>query len=71
VALAVAGVAAGTLAAYVLGNRLQPLLFETSAREPRAYAIAAGCIIVFALLASLVPGLRAAKVDPLVALRAE
>jgi ABC-type antimicrobial peptide transport system permease subunit len=71
VAVALVGVAAGGLAAFGLANRLQPLLFETSAREPLAYAIAAGCIVAFALVASLVPGLRATKVDPLVALRTE
>jgi hypothetical protein len=70
-AVAVFGVAVGSLAAIGLANRLQPLLFETSAREPLAYAIAGGCILVFALLASLVPGWRATKVDPLVALRME
>ncbi|HJU73981.1 MAG TPA: ADOP family duplicated permease [Gemmatimonadaceae bacterium] len=71
VGLAVAGVAAGALVAFALAGRLQPLLFDTSAREPFAYALAAVCIVLFAFVASLVPGLRATRVDPLAALRAE
>jgi ABC-type antimicrobial peptide transport system permease subunit len=71
VVVALVSVAVGGLAAYGLSGRLEPLLFETSAREPFAYALAGGFIAVFALLASLVPGIRATRVDPLVALRAE
>jgi hypothetical protein len=71
VVVALGGVAIGAFASWSLSTRLQPLLFETSAREPLAYLLAAACIALFALLASLIPGLRAAKVDPLVALRAE
>jgi predicted permease len=70
-AVALAGLALGAFAAFSLSTRLQPLLFETSARDPAAYWVAAACIAVFALLASVIPGLRAARVDPLVALRAE
>lgn len=71
VVVALGGVAIGAVATWSLSTRLQPLLFETSAREPGAYWIAAACIGVFALLASVIPGLRATRVDPLVALRAE
>jgi ABC-type antimicrobial peptide transport system permease subunit len=70
-AVALAGLALGAFAAFSLSTRLQPLLFETSARDPAAYWVAAACIAVFALLASVIPGLRAARVDPLVALRTE
>ncbi len=71
IVLAIVGVAAGALAAVGLAGRLQPLLFNTSAREPIVYALAGTCIVVFALLASLIPGLRATRIDPLVALRTE
>lgn len=65
------GVAAGAFVSFGLSSRLQPLLFQTSAREPVAYGFAALCIAMLALLASVIPGVRAARVDPLVALRAE
>jgi putative ABC transport system permease protein len=71
VVVALGGVAIGAFATWGLSTRLQPLLFETSAREPAAYWVAAAFIAVFAFLASVVPGLRATRVDPLVALRAE
>ena len=49
----------------------EPLLFETPARDPVALAITGGLLLGIALAASLVPGARAARVDPLRALRSE
>jgi hypothetical protein len=67
--IAGAGVLLGGMAAYGLAQRLEPLLFETSAREPLAYAIAGTALMFLALVSSLLPGMRAARTDPLVALR--
>jgi predicted permease len=48
-----------------------PLLFDTSAREPAALVFAAVVLFAVALLAAVVPTRRAARVDPIVALRAD
>ncbi|HSA56754.1 MAG TPA: ADOP family duplicated permease [Gemmatimonadaceae bacterium] len=69
VGIAGAGVLLGTGAAFALAHRIEPLLFETSARAPAAYAAAGAVLLLLSLLASLLPGLRAARTDPLVALR--
>ena len=53
------------------GSVVRPLLFETSAREPVAFAFAAVVLFAVALLAAIVPTRRAARVDPIVALRAD
>jgi len=50
---------------------VKPLLFETSAREPAALAFAAVVLFAVAMLAAVVPTRRAARVDPIVALRAD
>jgi ABC-type lipoprotein release transport system permease subunit len=47
------------------------LLYEVSARDPLTLASIALLLAVVALAASLVPARRAARVDPLVSLRAE
>ncbi|MGQ0641507.1 MAG: hypothetical protein ACT4P6_12205 [Gemmatimonadaceae bacterium] len=64
------GVLAGGLVALGISNRIEPVLFDTSAREPLAYAVAGGSILLLTLIASPLPGIRATKVDPPVALRA-
>lgn len=69
--LAGAGTAIG-LAAGLAGARLvESLLFETAPLEPAVLAGVAGSLTLAALVACLVPALRATRVDPLTALRAE
>ena len=65
------GAALGTGIVLVAGRFVQPLLFETSARQPSVLAGAIAVLLVVALLATLVPTRRALAVDPLTALRAE
>jgi len=69
--VAIAGVALGIAGALAAGGFLQPLLFETSAQDPRVYTIVGLTLVVIAALASLGPALRAGRVDPLDALRTE
>jgi predicted permease len=68
---AAVGVAAGCVVALVAASRVQPLLFDTSARDPVVMAVAGVAILAIAVPATLIPGLRAARIDPLRALRAE
>jgi predicted permease len=68
---AAAGAGLGLLLALGLSARLEPLLFETSGRDGVVLVIAALSVLLFSLVAALRPGLAAARVDPLRALRAE
>jgi len=63
------GVAVGSIAALLLSGRIEPLLFETAARDPVAFAVAGGVLLAIALTASVIPAARAARTDPLRALR--
>lgn len=69
VRVAALGVALGGLVALVAGRRIAPLLFRVSPTDPLVFVIVAGVIVAAALLASLVPALRAARTDPVIALR--
>jgi ABC-type lipoprotein release transport system permease subunit len=65
------GLAVGLAAAAAATRALQALLFEVSATDSVTFAAVPALLAVVALLASYLPARRAARVDPLVALRAE
>lgn len=65
------GVGVGLALAVVLGRFAEPLLFRVSPRDPGVLVAVAGTLIAVGLAASLLPGLRATRVDPMDALRAE
>jgi predicted permease len=69
--LAVAGVAIGLMGAIVASRFVESLLFGVTPYDPRTLGIAVFEMISVALFAGYVPARRAAKVDPLVALRHE
>src|SRR5579863_8904733 len=65
------GIAAG-LAIFVAATpQLAPLLYRVSPTDPLSIAGAALFLIAVAVLASLIPALRATRVDPIIALRQE
>jgi ABC-type antimicrobial peptide transport system permease subunit len=57
--------------AIVGGAAITSTLFDVSARDPLVYVAVFALVAVVSLVAVLVPGRRASRVDPLVALRAE
>lgn len=65
------GVLLGAAIALFAADRIEPLLFNESPRDPLVYVAAVATMLVVALVASLVPARRAAAVDPNVTLRAE
>ena len=67
----VGGVALGTGIALVAGRRVGPLLFNESPSDPVVYGVVALTLISVGLFASALPAVRATRVDPNVALRAD
>ena len=71
VAILVAGIVVGTGLALLSVQLLQSLLFGMAARDVLTMALAAGVLSLVAFVAGYLPARRAAKVDPMVALRYE
>jgi ABC-type antimicrobial peptide transport system permease subunit len=69
VLLAAVGAAAGLCGAFIAGRVLKSLLFGVSAADPISYAGAIVVMTLAVLLACGLPAWRAARVDPMVALR--
>jgi predicted permease len=65
------GIAGGSVAALASARLLEKLVFGVSAADPLTLAAVAGTLAFVALAASVVPAYRAARVDPLNALRDE
>jgi predicted permease len=68
---AAAGVVIGVLVALAAGRFVASLLFDVSPRDPMVLSLASGLLLVASIAAALVPAMRASRVDPTVALRAE
>lgn len=66
-----AGLAAGALAAVVIGSYVSSLLFEVSPHDPVAFAVTAAVLVAVSALACWIPARRAAGVNPLDAIRYE
>jgi predicted permease len=70
-ALVLAGVTIGTAASWGLTRLMSSLLFGVTATDPVTYAVVVAALSAVALLGCQVPAVRATRVDPLTALRAE
>lgn len=70
-ALAIAGIGLGAVGAFALTRLMANLLFSVRPEDPLTFAAVAILLGIVAALASYLPGRRATRVDPVVALRAE
>jgi putative ABC transport system permease protein len=66
---AAAGIVVGVGIVLLAGPWLQPLLFDVSARDPLVYAAVAAIMLLVTAAAAVRPALRAARLEPAVALR--
>jgi len=66
-----AGAAAGLVAASVVTRLLRTLLYGVRPADPATLGLVAALLLVVAMAASYFPARRAAKVDPMEALRCE
>jgi len=71
VILAVVGAILGLVGAYFVGRAMQSTLYGVGALDFQAFAAVSVLLLIAALLASLLPALRASRVEPVVALRHE
>jgi putative ABC transport system permease protein len=69
--LTVAGVAIGMVAALALTRTIATLLFGVGTVDPPTFALVCVVLVCVAAVASWLPARRAAKVDPVIAMRAE
>lgn len=65
------GVVMGGAAAMIAARWVKPLLFDVSPRDPIVLLIVGLLLPAVAVAASMIPALRASRVDPNVALRAD
>jgi len=70
-AMALAGMAAGLGGAWSLTHWMASLLYDVKATDPATFAAVSAALAVTAMLACWIPALKAARVDPVVALRYE
>jgi putative ABC transport system permease protein len=68
-ALAGSGAAAGVVASVWLTRLLKNLLYGVSPSDPVTMSVSVGVLVLVALVATAMPACRAARVNPLVALR--
>jgi len=69
--LALVGLAVGVIGALALGRYLESLLYQVEPRDPVMLAVAGTIVMLTSLLACTLPARRAARVDPMTALRNE
>jgi len=68
---AIAGAILGLFGAFATTRLLESMLFETKATDPATFVAVPIVLAIVALVASYVPARRAARTDPLVAIRAD
>ena len=69
--LAAMGAGLGAATAYAGGRKMESMLAGVSPADSTSFASAIILALVMTLIGSIVPALRAMRVDPLIAMRAE
>jgi predicted permease len=67
--IVITGIAVGMVAAGAAARLLQSLLYQTAAIDVSSYAGATAFILLIAAIAAGLPALRAARIDPIAAIR--
>jgi putative ABC transport system permease protein len=70
-AIVLIGIATGAAGALASTRAMTTLLYNVSTSDPRIFLVVGSILTSVALLACLAPARRAARVDPLVALKYE
>ncbi len=68
---AVAGLVIGLAAALALGRLAQAFVYGVSVTDPVTFGVTAAALLASTLVATYVPARRAARLDPVIALRSE
>jgi putative ABC transport system permease protein len=63
------GLAVGLIAAWPLARLSESFLFQMRSNDPRVFIAALMVLVIAALVAAVIPARRAARVDPVIALR--
>jgi predicted permease len=63
------GLAVGLVSGFLSGRIVQSQLFGLDARDPLVFGLTAGALLSAAAVATLIPALRASRIDPVRALR--
>jgi ABC-type antimicrobial peptide transport system permease subunit len=69
--LAVVGIVVGLAASVALARLIATLLYDTSPGDPMTFAGTTALLVTVAAIAGYLPALRASRVDPMTALRAD
>jgi predicted permease len=69
--ITLAGLVVGLAASFLLTRFLSALLFNVTSTDPLVYSGVSAFLLLVAVLASLIPARRAARIDPIRTLRAE
>jgi len=69
--IAIAGCAVGLIAAILASRALSSFLYETSPRDPWILVCSVTALACIASAASLLPAIRAARIEPITAIRCE
>jgi putative ABC transport system permease protein len=69
--VALAGIGVGVAGAFLLTRMMESLLYQVEPTDPQTFSAVAIALALTALIASWGPALKAALVDPVIALRCE
>ena len=67
--IALAGLVLGLAAAVALARVMTSLLYEVTPTDPATFGVVIGVLAAVSVVAAGIPALRAARVDPIIALR--